>query len=312
MSDSSPTSGPGVYFWQYPTWNLFSMVTWDLTFGLDMLNPNPQVWSQELGPKGNWTPILWRAFEHYHTYAGAKLASESPGAWILLRDALDHGDDNRFPNTTFGPAELTNVDRVKSIVAQFAKQGAAVDDMAAATAGRHKSRARNGLNDAGFHIWPTNYGNFITQLEVDNTSRGRWRVGDKHGLFGRFARQTIGPNHTMFFMVDQEVFLNKLQVFVRVVYFDEGTGMWQLQYIDASGVTRTALNVKKTDTKKWIEARTTINADFTKYQNLGGVQGTNLALSNTDRETDEDIFGFIELQKKSFLYNLTDVVHIYK
>jgi hypothetical protein len=32
-----------------PTWNLLAMMCWDITFGLDVQDPNPQMWSEELG-----------------------------------------------------------------------------------------------------------------------------------------------------------------------------------------------------------------------------------------------------------------------
>ena len=56
MSDPSDTSGPGLYFWRYPSWNMLGTVTWALTFGLDVLDPNPQIWSKEQGSHmKNWS-----------------------------------------------------------------------------------------------------------------------------------------------------------------------------------------------------------------------------------------------------------------
>ena len=53
-------------------------VAWDLTFGLDMVNPNPQIWSEELGHKeGNWTPRLFAPLNHMHVYAGKKIPETS-------------------------------------------------------------------------------------------------------------------------------------------------------------------------------------------------------------------------------------------
>ena len=58
--------------WQ-PTWNLLAMMCWDITYGLDVQDPNPQIWSEEIGEHSchstncsNWTKTLWRPFQHFH------------------------------------------------------------------------------------------------------------------------------------------------------------------------------------------------------------------------------------------------------
>jgi len=304
MSDSNP-SNP---FWQYPVWNLISLVSWDLTFGLDMLNPNPQIWSYELGHSIKaWTPTVWTALEHYRTYAGQKLADESPGAWILLRDGLDFGDDVRFPNETYGPAEVSNVKRLRSIVKEFAAMGAAVDDEEAAIASRHNSRDRKGLNDAGFHIWPTNYAQFIEQLDPFATSLGRWRVGSSDGVLGRFARQTNGSS--MGFRLHPE-FNPGSTPFVRVAFFDEGSGSWGLRYA-VSGGSRFAFSMQKGNTREWIEVRIQLS-DF----HCCAAGGPHLELVDDDfgelmnNGADADTFGWLEIQKENFVMQLAPkVVH---
>jgi hypothetical protein len=66
-------------------------VCWDITYGLDVQNPNPAMWSEEINMNKcppaqvggqrctNWTKTLWRPFQHFHTHAGQKVASEAPG-----------------------------------------------------------------------------------------------------------------------------------------------------------------------------------------------------------------------------------------
>jgi hypothetical protein len=140
----------------------------------------------------NWTKTLWRPFQHFHTHAGAKDVSSAPGAWLQLRDALDYADVSRpfpswnrsilteiylchacscqeilktetagqatrFPAAQFGgPVERSNTARLQKIVAAFAGLGAVVEDVAAASASRHQSRNRKGINSIGWRIWPHN------------------------------------------------------------------------------------------------------------------------------------------------------------
>ena len=92
MSDGSNATGScGEAFWGrgLSLWNMWNMVSWQLTAGLDVLNPNPQIWSREDSGSVPWSPKLWAAFNHYHVYGGHKIAADSPGAWISLRDGLD-------------------------------------------------------------------------------------------------------------------------------------------------------------------------------------------------------------------------------
>ena len=66
-----------------PVWNIFGTACWCLTFGLDILQPNPQIWSEEEGHRlPHWSEKIWPSLEHFHVYAGRKTPEESPGAWI--------------------------------------------------------------------------------------------------------------------------------------------------------------------------------------------------------------------------------------
>ena len=135
-SSDGGLTGPGEGFWMNPTWNLLAMMCWDITYGLDVHNPNPQMWSEEDGMNvchssncSNWTKTLWRPFQHFHTHAGAKEVARAPGAWLQLRDALDYADAERFPEAEFGsPVERGNTDRLRAIVKHFAHMGAVVQD----------------------------------------------------------------------------------------------------------------------------------------------------------------------------------------
>ena len=80
-----------------------------------------------------------------------------------------------------------------------------------------------GLNDACYRVWPGNYERFLTQLDVDSTSFGVWRVGPKDEIFGRYARvvaQKAGSSTgTLFFKVTDNVFESTSAAYARVGIF---------------------------------------------------------------------------------------------
>ncbi len=358
MSDGNPKDGPGRFFWGYPTWNMMGSACWCLTFGLDVLNPNPQVWSKEEG-RGvrGWSPKIWAAFEHYAVYAGRKVPEASPGAWIQLRDALDATDTVRFPEKEYGDATVCGspkkddvkacAKRVTKIVAAFADQGAIVQDMTAATGGTAGSRNRLGLNDVGLRIWPTNYGQFMTQADPVGQSVGRWHVGKYDaGPLGNFARMTDSSagKTNMTFALDRGVFntteafgmFNSTALYLRVGYFDEvratttttttthgkNKGSWQLHVGyskpgQGQGITYTQFGaVAKGNSGEWIEARVTLDAaSVPSGFSLRDV--SHLVLSDADhaqsegegaqkKGADDDTFGWVEVSKIPFTYNLTE------
>lgn len=320
-----------------PTWNLLAMMCWDITYGLDMQNPNPAMWSEEDGlakcpppPHGgpgkcmNWTKTLWRPFQHYHTHAGAKIATEAPGAWLQLRDALDYSDATRFPVSEFGgPVARNNTARLKSIVAAHSAMGAVLEDPVSAAAGRHKSRGRRGINSAGWRIWPHNYGKWMEQVDPTGTSVGRWCVGDRSNLLGQSTRQTI-PGKNMSFTLSPGLFVKQqaaaagpMSVFVRVAYFDEGHGGWDLYYAssNAAGGLALAGHVNKTNTKQFVEVRV-------KLTDLSLRNGTEVHFSLVDSDatmmtnagtphwdsSDPDVFAWIEVLSTEFVYQMAEVV----
>ena len=349
MSDGSDKNGPGLYFWPDPVWNIMGTSCWALTFGLDVIDPNPQVWSKEEGQNmKNWTEAVWPAFEHFSTYAGRKLAVSSPGAWVQLRDALDATDAERFPSKEFGDVSKCEKDpakpkggvadkaqcakRVNKIIAAHAKKGAIVSDMTAATGSVHDSRNRLGLNDIGLRIWPTNYGQYMTQVDPNGQSVGRWHVGtvDK-GPLGNYARMTDGKagKTNMTFVLDRGVFntsqafanFNSTAVYLRVGFFDEGKGSWELSvgYSKAKAAAadikfKTVGSVTKTNSEEWIEARATLDSSsapsgFTlqdiSHLRLGDSDSMNFggSWSNNKKKTDDDTFGWLEASKIPFTYD---------
>lgn len=109
-------------------------------------------------------------------------------------------------------------------------------------------------------IWPHNYGKWMEQIDPRDTSVGRWCVGSKSNLLGQSTRQTV-PGKNMSFELAPGLFGGKSPaagVYVRVGFFDEGHGSWELHYASSaatSGGMKLAAHVKKTDTREFIEIR---------------------------------------------------------
>lgn len=84
----------GKWFNQNESWNMYALLTSALHFGLDIFNT---------APKYLQNPADTTAFQFFNFYAGQKVASKSPGAFCVLKDALDAADTKRFPESKYGP-----------------------------------------------------------------------------------------------------------------------------------------------------------------------------------------------------------------
>lgn len=84
----------GTWFNQNESWNMYALLTSALHFGLDIFNA---------APKYLQNPADTTAFKFFNFYAGQKVASKSPGAFCVLKDALDAADTKRFPESKYGP-----------------------------------------------------------------------------------------------------------------------------------------------------------------------------------------------------------------
>eukprot|EP01045_Picozoa_sp_COSAG04_P011065 COSAG04_NODE_701_length_11012_cov_18.320718_5_plen_264_part_00 len=258
------------------------------------------------------------------THAGAKVAETAPGAWLQLRDALDYSDATRFPVAQFGgPVARENTDRLRKILSQYAPMGAVCSDVTTASASRHASRPRQGINSIGWRIWPTNYGKWMTQLDPMGTSVGRWRVGKESNLLGQSSRQTL-PGKNMSFVLAPGLFARHREavagaptLHVRIAFFDEGTGGWELHYASASeGAMKLAAHVQKTDTHEFIEVHLSLT-DLDLDLLAGGSVHFELADSDAAAgagsgggwsSSDPDTFAWIEVVAAPFLYQVAEAV----
>jgi hypothetical protein len=128
---------------------------------------------------------------------------------------------------------------------------------------------------------------------------GYWRVGSISEPYGRFARgfENATGKNAMYFNIDDAFFTNKAlngqySVKVKVVYFDQGTGSWELKYDAQSSAQKSALKITKTNTGTWKTA--TVNLTDAYFGNRCP-NSTDLMLVNSDAE--DDIFHIVELTR---------------
>lgn len=276
------------WFRAAPIWNMYWTQLWDLHTGMDMHN----IVEEDLQ-----NTAYYEAFAFFTKYAGYKDPRDSTGVWVALRDGLDASDTGRFPEQAYG-LELRgkNRQRYRNIAEAFAPYGARQDDPNALN-----KTSFDALNDVGWRIYPGNYQLWLYQIDPNETSQGLWRVGPRDQPYGRFARRFDGASgkNAMYFDIDDRFFFEQpldgaYPVTIRVVYLDEGTGQWALQYDAQDDSRKTALIVTKTNTGRWKEAIVTLDDG---YFGNRGPRGADLALVSLDGE--DDTFHMIELTRTS-------------
>jgi len=300
-------SNQGAGHWrEAPIWNNYWTLLHALHWGVDFVNMLRHSFE-----KPDAEHIA--AFEWFNRYAGVHHPSESPGAWIALRDGLDAARSSRFPESVYGEFELAvggggkkyrtgaNRQRYLNIAKAFAAYGARQGDNSMPM-GMVRTQHIKKMNDVAWQCVPGNFHMYLRQHDPLGTSQGWWRVGSKDQRFGRFAR---GFNHAkgwdaMYFDLDDGFFTDRpaagQTINVRVVYFDQGTGTWQLQYDAVGDAQKTAFTVTKADSGQWKEKIVRLTDAW-----LGNrcPNKTDFVLASADDE--DDIFHMIEVTRDAAL-----------
>ena len=284
------------WFQEAPVWNLYWLNLWGLHFGLDIFVH---------GREAHTNPAFRESFEFYARYGGEKDAATSPGAWCALHDGLDASDFKRFPEGAFGAGKLrgseqdkaAGLERTVKIAKAFERYGAAQGDPEKGMALVMQNRSAKRMNDVAWNIESGNYQRYLRQHDPLGTSQGYWRVGPKDQPYGRFARgfDVAGGKNAMYFALADRFFGKRAAgarpVEARVVYFDSGRGSWALRY-DAAGGEKTALEIRKTDSGRWKEARVKLAGAYLGHR---CPHGTDLVLVNTSKEN--TLFHMVELAR---------------
>jgi hypothetical protein len=175
------------------------------------------------------------------------------GAFCALHKGLDAADTKAYPEEKYGKASRTNVDRMLKITAEYAKYGAAVDDQNGLRLDQVRQRdTQKGFNDVGWDIWPDNYGRFLYQIDPDETSVPRWRVGGtltkSSSIYARFARgfEHASGKDAMYFKLHDGFSADHQPktMSIHVLWYDGQAGStWRLAYDAGESAMRTACSV---------------------------------------------------------------------
>jgi hypothetical protein len=282
------TRGEAQSFWEHSWWQdaplkqSFTLITSALAGGLDMLNIPSGWFNQNISDP--------RPTDFFNNYGGRRSSRLSAKGFIAVRDVIDFADIARFPEKTYGKvidpqkqdqydqaqnkvdnafgknqptyawwlksnnvAKYLNPSRVNMLVNQFAAQGAL-----------HDTSGNMYRNDFGV-LMTHNYGKFITQMNANETSIGRYRVGDDTAMYGRYAREFLFNDQgkaNMAFKVSDSLFnttgASSVRVQITVTYFDEGNGKWS---ITVGKDDAHKLKISNTNTNKWKQ----VTAEFDNF-----------------------------------------------
>jgi len=155
------------------------------------------------------------------------------------------------------------------------------------------NRKSEDYNDVGWRILEGNYCRHIQQIDPEGTSTGWWHKGPKESIYSRFARSTSKANgNAMYFDLNDAFYSPGSKILVRIVWLNEGTSEWELQY-DAIGKTdKTAFTIKNSNTGKWQEKIVELTDAVLANQ---GQKGADFVIRNMSDE--EAVFHLIEVVK---------------
>ena len=236
------------------------------------------------------------AINLFNKYAGQHDASTAPAAFCALRKGLDAADALAYPESTFGNARKSNVDRYLQIAEAFSRYGAIQGDPEKATGGGMKNRQRDNYNDVGWKILPGNYYRYLEQIDPDQTSIGFWHVRPQASIYSRFARGFDCANGkvAMYFKLDPAFFglINQSNMIkVRIIYLDRGNGQWGL-FCNRNNKEEAAYEVRCQNSESWKEKTVIINQALF---NGSLERGADLILKHLGG--DDTIFHLIEIER---------------
>lgn len=252
-----------------------------------------------------------RVFNRYAAQTDPRTADY---AFCALRRGLDASDTESFPEYAYGEAVKSNVQRYIDIAESYSEYGAKMGDPEKATGGGMINRKREDYNDAGWEILTGNYQRHLTQIEPDETSVAWWGVNkDVYGRFARGFDVSKGMN-AMYFDLDDNFFgdnqaKQKSEIKIKVIYFDNDGGSWELLYHAADGTMKKACDVNNLSFMRWVEKTVTINDAMLSN---GGEKGADIIIQNTGNTNIR--FHLIEVDKSNAVYSqpTTETEGIYK
>ncbi|ANQ52566.2 hypothetical protein MY04_5234 [Flammeovirga sp. MY04] len=244
----------------------------------------------------------FEAFRTFNRYAAQVHPTSADYAFCALRRGLDVSDTNSFPEEIYGKSLKSNQERYIKIAKAFEAFGAHMGDPSKAIKGGMINRKRQDYNDAGWKILKGNYERHLNQINPEETSIAWWNI-DK-SIYGRFARgfdYKSGKNTMYFDLIDDFFGKNrnsiKNNINLKIIYFSDDGGKWELKYHDVEGNMQTACEVTNIKGQGWQTKNVIINN--AALQN-GGKHGADFILENKGKTNCR--FHMIEVDKSKVEY----------
>jgi len=244
-------------------------------------------------------------FDFFNKWSAELVPATAGGGFCIFHEGLDASDTDKFPESTYGNASRSNMQRYINICNDpvYYERGARMDAPEFATEGQvTQHQGQTGYNDSGWEIVPGNYERFITQIDAEQTSIGLFRIradsiSDQANWhpYDRFARSFDAANgkDTMYFDINDDLIdSTNRQIRLSVIYLDRGAGSFELQYDATGNSQKSAFVVNKTNTDTW-KTKSMVVSDGVFGNN--GPKGADLMLLNVDGE--DDIFHMLEVTK---------------
>ena len=211
---------------------------------------------------------------------------------------MDAADTVAYPESIYGKARKSNVERYVRMAEAYSDYGAIQGDPDKATGGGMKNRQRDNYNDVGWGILPGNYCRYMEQINADQTSVGWWHAGPQESIYSRFARgfDVEGGKTEMFFRLNDKFFRESQvphQVELTVTYLDRGRGQWSLCYNNGTSKTMARM-VRCRDSGSW--QKIVVDLDDAHF-NGGLERDSDLTIKHING--DGTLFHMLELQRSS-------------
>jgi hypothetical protein len=229
----------------------------------------------------------------FNRHAAQHEPAEAKAAFCALRKGLDASNTTAYPESVYGPATRSNIDRYLKIADAYKMYGAMQGDPEKAIGAGMVNRKRQDYNDVGWKILEGNYYQHLTQIDPETTSTGWWHKGPKESIYSRFARSTnTSKGNALFFDLDDDFYKGN-KIFVRVVWLDEGNSEWELLYDAVDKPEKTAFSVTNSNSGQWMEKIVEISDALL---NNRGEKGADFIIRNKSDE--EAVFHLVEIVKK--------------
>lgn len=275
-----------------PYKSMFALMCYNTYWGLDFPNQTDDVIQDSKFDS---------AFRFFNKYAGQKVPGLATNAMCALKDVLDASDATRFPASTYGKVDRSNLNRYTKIQQAYSAYGAKLEDKTVLDGAELLSCTANGINDVGWYLLQGNYDRYLHQVDANATSAGYWNVDSENPnvMYGRFARgfDLAKGKNALYFDVEDNFLRNKpldgaYAITIDVTYYDNGGGSWQVFYDAKTGSDKASVSVTCGNTKTW-KKKTIVLSDA--YFGNRSTRKSDFYIKSTN--SNNVIFSIVELSR---------------